>query len=196
TGGLVELEEVQRVMVVRDLQLAVAALRPAEHRGLHAGARGRLRLDDQRGPERRALAAAQALSRPVVREEIQRAAVRARARCGEVSEQTGECEHCGGLPGPSLEVNCFQHCHLLELSVSTARAPCRIQREMTRAPRPCVAKLNAQRTSTTRRFWKPIRYARCTPSQSAHARKPLRRSGPSSPTARSRPMVARLPLSW
>ena len=38
-------------------------------------------------------------------------------------------------------------------------------RLISRAPRPRVTKLNVQRMSTSRRFWKPIRYQRWTKSQ-------------------------------
>ena len=45
-----------------------------------------------------------------------------------------------------------------------------------RAPRPRVRKLNDQRTKTSSRFWKPIRYQRWTKSQVSQAGKPLSRS--------------------
>jgi hypothetical protein len=46
---------------------------------------------------------------------------------------------------------------------------------ITRPPRPWVKKLNAQRISTRRRFWKPIRYQRWTTTQVTQAGKPLSR---------------------
>src|SRR5919197_572453 len=67
---------------------------------------------------------------------------------------------------------------------------------ISRAPRPCVAKLNNQRMNTRSRFWKPTRYQRWTTSQVTHAMKPLSFSPLMSATAAARPMVARLPLSW
>src|ERR671926_1031407 len=68
--------------------------------------------------------------------------------------------------------------------------------EISRAPRPCVTKLNAHRMSTKIRFWKPIRYQRWTNTHMSHAGKPLSFSPLTSATARARPMVARFPLSW
>ena len=68
-------------------------------------------------------------------------------------------------------------------------------RVMSRAPRPCVAKLNDQRMRTSSRFWKPIRYQRWTTSQAAQAGEPLSRTPLTSATAAPRPIVARLPLS-
>ncbi len=47
---------------------------------------------------------------------------------------------------------------------------------ITRPPRPRVKKLNDQRISTSRRFWKPIRYQRWTTSQVTQAGKPLSRA--------------------
>ena len=44
---------------------------------------------------------------------------------------------------------------------------------ISRAPRPCVAKLNDQRMRTRTRFWKPMRYQRWTTSQVIQATKPL-----------------------
>ena len=44
---------------------------------------------------------------------------------------------------------------------------------ISRAPRPCVTKLNDQRMKTSRRFWKPTRYQRWTTSHVIQARKPL-----------------------
>ena len=66
---------------------------------------------------------------------------------------------------------------------------------ITRAPRPRVTYANAQRVSTSRRFWKPTRYTMWMPSHSAHARKPLTRTPLIEPTARARPIVASSPLS-
>ncbi len=67
---------------------------------------------------------------------------------------------------------------------------------ISRVPRPCVRKLNAQRMNTSTRFWKPTRYQRWMPSHKTQAMKPdTRKRGGSSAIARARPSVARLPLS-
>src|SRR6185437_10745583 len=58
---------------------------------------------------------------------------------------------------------------------------------ISRAPRPCVAKLTDQRMKTRTRFWKPTRYQRWTKSHVIQARKPLRRSPLTSATAAARP---------
>src|SRR5205085_8472682 len=67
--------------------------------------------------------------------------------------------------------------------------------EISREPRPRVAKLNPQRIRTIRRFWKPIRYHRWTTSQVTQAMNPLSFTPLTSATAAARPIVARLPLS-
>jgi len=58
-----------------------------------------------------------------------------------------------------------------------------------------LRKLIVQRSTTSRRFWKPIRKKRWTTSHVTHAGKPERRSPLMSATAFERPIVARLPLS-
>ncbi len=86
---------------------------------------------------------------------------------------------------------------LAELRHADRRHTCGSSLEpvISRAPRPRVQKLNAQRISTRMRFWKPIRYQRWTNSQVIQAISPLSLRPLTSATAEARPMVARFPLS-
>ncbi len=69
---------------------------------------------------------------------------------------------------------------------------------MSRLLRPRVAKLHAQRTRTSSRFWKPMSQTMWMVSQSIQATNPVSRKRRKSATARSRPIVASSPrsLKW
>src|SRR5439155_4092890 len=75
TGLAVGHEVVERVTVVGDLELAVLALGRAEQRRAHSGTGNRLALGDERRPERRAGAVADAARALVGREVVQRDAL-------------------------------------------------------------------------------------------------------------------------
>ena len=92
-----------------------------------------------------------------------------RRRSGRRVGGTGSCR----LPRPSRAARLMhsaerRHRQLFNLGSVPARL-------YSRAPRPRVTKLNDQRMSTSSRFWKPIRYQRCTTSQVTQAKKPLSR---------------------
>src|SRR5262249_15686530 len=69
---MVELVQVQRMPLVRHLELAVLPLGGAEQLRLHAGTGADLPLLHERRPERRALPVAGALLVPVLHEQIER----------------------------------------------------------------------------------------------------------------------------